>query len=274
LTDAQPAPLNTVNEDEDGCLYHYTTLDTFLKIISSTTLRATHISYMNDTTEQQILFDAFAKKLKERDAKLFERLDREEVRKEPFFVTCFSEDRGDRLSQWRAYGGSAGVCLGFNKKKLQSLVQAWKTSDSENLLEKIKYVSADSDGNLDEIVDAFVGSEPSKITFVKLPNWTLPDKVFFASTLVKHIAFKEEKEWRIVTTVDIYKVGYFARGALLAPYVELKFDEEQFRDVLSSVTIGPSSHREQTTASVERLLKQNGVRKSEVRASKIPYRGF
>jgi hypothetical protein len=38
-----------------------------------------------------------------------------------FFVVCFSEDGGDRLSQWRAYGGNSGVCLKLKKAGLQNL---------------------------------------------------------------------------------------------------------------------------------------------------------
>ena len=41
-----------------------------------------------------------------------------EYEKYPLYVICFSEDGGDRLSQWRAYGGISGVCMGFRKSAL------------------------------------------------------------------------------------------------------------------------------------------------------------
>jgi hypothetical protein len=43
-----------VNKDEDGFLYHYTSLRSFIGIINGESLWATDIKYMNDTMEHKL----------------------------------------------------------------------------------------------------------------------------------------------------------------------------------------------------------------------------
>jgi len=112
-----------------GFLYHYTSLQGLLGILSSRTLWASSIFYLNDTTEYLGAL-AIAEILQDRKAK-------EQPRDRfykflcgkkgfslvwtlggPPFVASFSE-KPDVLSQWRAYThGSAGVSVGFQTKNL------------------------------------------------------------------------------------------------------------------------------------------------------------
>jgi hypothetical protein len=120
-------------------LYHYTSQEGLLGIISSSSLWATNISYMNDATE----FDLFLGLIRDR---LFDELQNREMEALHFAesnptrslranhmkerahilwqitnkisgssicITCFCE-HGDLLSQWRGYtGGGYGYSLTF-----------------------------------------------------------------------------------------------------------------------------------------------------------------
>lgn len=54
MDDPQQEVQTPPNPDEDGFLYHYTSLKAFLGIIGSKTLRATDIKFMNDTMEHKL----------------------------------------------------------------------------------------------------------------------------------------------------------------------------------------------------------------------------
>ena len=113
MDDDQQRLRDLVNDDADGFLYHYTSLEALIGIATNKIFWASHIRYLNDTSEQDIMGQLVLKRIKQLDtagpngeAGEFEQwkilLDRDIER---FFVICFSEDGGDRLSQWRAYGG-------------------------------------------------------------------------------------------------------------------------------------------------------------------------
>ena len=47
--------VSVVDSDEDGFLYHYTSLEALIGIVNHRTLWASNIKYLNDTSEQTIL---------------------------------------------------------------------------------------------------------------------------------------------------------------------------------------------------------------------------
>ena len=106
MDDDQQKLRELVNDDADGFLYHYTSLEALNGIITNKTLWASHIKYLNDTSEQVILRELVNNRILDRLAALPNvRRDQWKVlvaRARELYVTCFSEDSGDRLSQWRA----------------------------------------------------------------------------------------------------------------------------------------------------------------------------
>lgn len=129
-----------------GLLYHYTTIEGLLGIIESSSLRASHVRYLNDQTEFKNAFDheyldVLIKSLdpqadKEGVATLYKMMMPPTDRYDTFLIS-FTDDEavsstdsvrpGDRLSQWRAYSnGSGGLSLGFDSS---ALVEGWTTCD-------------------------------------------------------------------------------------------------------------------------------------------------
>jgi hypothetical protein len=234
---------------------------------------ASHIKFLNDSSEQEILKNLTIDELlpllaTEKNSEAVNRLrlffDRVT---EPMFVICLSEDGGDRLSQWRAYGGNSGVCLAFKKQKLST----WCLEDLGEravTLEKIRYVSPEGDdltrATIENILEDLksLGADAS-----------LRTNIHIAGAIFKHKAFAEEQEWRLLIQTLDENVKHRTRGSLLVPYVEFSFGKA-LTDLLAVVTVGPILHKEQTAEAIKGLLKMNGFTSTEVRCSQTPYRGF
>src|ERR1700735_489409 len=100
------------NPDNTEYLYHYTTLEAFVSIIESSALWATHIRYLNDTSEQRLAWKLIRDRLQSLRGKGDERRNAnmeffcktlENPPHEDYYIASFSRDGGDRLSQWRGY---------------------------------------------------------------------------------------------------------------------------------------------------------------------------
>ena len=88
--------------------YHYTSVDTLLKIVTNQTWRFTNVNYMNDGNEFHFGWNLI-RTVEPRLAQI--ELDKIVL---PFWLTCFSKD-DDSFSQWAMYGdGGAGVAIGID----------------------------------------------------------------------------------------------------------------------------------------------------------------
>jgi hypothetical protein len=275
LDDDQQELRDLVNNDADGFLYHYTSLDALIGIAGGKILWASHIKYLNDTSEQDIMRQLLLKEIQELimadPHAAAEQIDQWRVLLdrdiEPFFVLCFSEDGGDRLSQWRAYGGTSGVCLKFNKSQLQGYCRA-STGDQAVALRKVRYVAPEGDPYLNAEIEKLLKDFGETASDVAIPV-----EVSIAGAFLKHQAFREEKEWRIIVPQSKRVLKHRVRGSLLVPYVELDV-KSHFADLLEAVIVGPISHREQTAKALQELLRGNGLSSIKVLCSDTPYRGF
>ncbi len=134
----------TNGRTEPKLLYHYTDQKGLLGIIENKCIWATHLRYLNDTSEGRIVFRVVLDELNSRvnsDAMMVSfgmqplkrsgKLECEDeeifsqglamsswVTSQDVFVTSFSA-KGNLLSQWRAYsGGSGGYSVGFLRSYL------------------------------------------------------------------------------------------------------------------------------------------------------------
>ena len=141
-------PQQTGNQPKpEGLLYHYTDQKGLLGIIRDKCIWATHLRYLNDTSEGKIVFPVVLDELNSRvnsDAMMLSfgmqplkrsgKIECEDeeilsqgvamlswVTSQDVFVTSFSE-KGNLLSQWRAYsGGSGGYSIGFSPGYLRAV---------------------------------------------------------------------------------------------------------------------------------------------------------
>ena len=276
MAEDQQTPLVPVNPDENGFLYHYTSLEAFASIIQNKMMWASDPRFSNDTSEQQIVKDLFLDKLRRRFEIYPPHLQNEasELLKtwrdrmdnaSPFFFTCFTEDGGDRLSQWRAYGGGSGICLAFDKEQLQKWLRAG-LPERIAILRSVHYISPYGDERLhielEEILDKFKDPEH---------NTELAADVHIRAAISKHRAFHEEKEWRVLIHSQNQRQRHRTRGALLVPYIELDFGEA-LTGLIAEVIVGPVAYRDQVAVATIGMLEANGFKSTEVRCSETPYR--
>ena len=187
------------------------------------------------------------------------------------YICCFSDEENDDLSQWRGYASDGtGLCIGFKKDKIQSLKDLCLKQGKINYLDKDK-IMEELEEKISTIIKDFddnkmsLEAEEIDASFIyKLVDMAFYDKVFY-----KNKSFKSEKEYRICFFDVIHE--YFidkenemlmdkmqkkytfqnettlsevrfreGRGAFI-PYREMKFTKEFFKEMLSSVTIGPKN---------------------------------
>lgn len=187
------------------------------------------------------------------------------------YICCFSDEENDDLSQWRGYASDGtGLCIGFKKDKIQLLKEARLKQNKINYLDKDK-IMEELEEKISPIIKDFddnimnLDAEEIDVSFIsKLVNETYYNRAFY-----KNESFKSEKEYRICffdylhegaigvadkalmknmqeryrfkngTTLSELKYRE-GRGAFI-PYREMKFTKEYFKEMLSSVTIGPKN---------------------------------
>lgn len=202
--------------DED-ILYHYCSMEAFIKIIESKKLRLGNVLQMNDPTELplrslnwvEFIYKQYEKEpfefkfyhdKKELDMKQYLDLmnyHQDIIKADSFFAFCMST-LADDLNQWRVYGDNGnGVCLGFDVNDIFNLIEE-DTSFTYNELEyedlqRISVLAAKS--ILSKIRDRFIANKNDDLYHI-LNNF-YSDLEFFILRY-KHPAYKAESEARLI----------------------------------------------------------------------------
>lgn len=219
-------------------IFHYTDSGGFQGILSTNTLWATHYRDLNDTTEVQFIREplqaaitgSFERLLRLKDplatrvrpgsapgiAKdLVDSLyhigiDRPEayLHTEPFITSFCShrdsyEQQHGLLSQWRGYGGTGGFCIVFDTELLGQLLAA-ETRSCYYVNASIQQVAyASEDAALEALFPDLISSCKVFLHEFVERNPKQPFENIFTSflrgaTVLKHQAFREEAEIRVV----------------------------------------------------------------------------
>lgn len=278
-------------------IYHYTSPEGVLGILTDHKLWLSEITYMNDESEIIYTFDllkntltqnsdrisqafkrAIEKRIKNRtqlSQTLFDYINRESI-----FVACFSTQK-DELSLWNYYtktGSMAGYNIGFDVNKLVKKVQSklkvmhhftygrticdkWK--QEEYLKEAIR--------KYNELYQNIKGKDKENVIN---SFWGL---IHIYSLFFKKEAFKNENEYRFVITEytdvlqknsKVFQINHRIQNGLIIPYIELDFDN----DSVSEITISPIIKQNHYKAGIESLLHQKGYNQTKVGISEIPLR--
>lgn len=284
-------------------LYHYCGTEAFVSLIRSRSIWLSSLSLANDTMEGRLV-NAAVMRLATRDeldAQARESLHESLAFMERFFDGlgfCLSED-GDLLSQWRGYADDArGVSVGFSRAYLNSLAASRRGEDRSGFaVYKVEYESDKHEAlveptyrELRKLIDAGA--------FRRRGSWSLLDsrsaeevaadddkiekahKALMFKVLelfprlyeLKASAFREEREWRLVSiftdrTSDSCK--FRASKGRVIPYREFELQELDVPPI-AEVVIGP---RHETPPDViKSLLRQAGFGNASVRRSDATYR--
>lgn len=186
---------------ESNVLYHYTDFRALDSILTNGELRVNNVLNMNDATEMLFfmkeLRDAIVKKLGD-DAEKVEavrtlfRRDEQLEFTHSAYAACFSRSRDD-AAQWERYGGHGrGICIGFRKDLLGTIVQ-WPLS-----LQAVSYYE-----NVQNhwLVDLFCGLAQSFDLHLDSPRaQQAMEKAWICSAAFKHPSFSSENEVRLIVS--------------------------------------------------------------------------
>jgi hypothetical protein len=275
-------------------VWHYTSGDGLIKILSSGTIFATQVSCLNDSTEirysASVLRTALSKLLPELPAgdrvsnfvKRFisflhddDKLPNHMVL--PIFVCCFSSLEDD-LSQWRSYGGGEnGYAIAIRAKYLEA---------PNSVAVKVNY-DPQPHSKLEENV------AQDTIEFYKegleagIPDW---DDVFLqvwdlslskVAPAIKDPGFIQDKEVRNVRLeypADVPNIQFLQRKTLMSRHLPMSFPAGGSNQAtgkpmlpIERVMVGPSRHKAVSGTSVQSLLRKLGYPDRMVRLSERPY---
>ena len=263
-------------------LFHYTSVGALQPIIESRSLRVTDNRYFNDASE---IANASARMVNALTTTVY-RI-REVPKSEwsqhfaryaalsPFldwlkdrlssaaavYVGCFTEN-GNLLSQWRGYcPPMKGISLGFDAGRLRAAADA-----QGFLLGKCIYDPAEQAAIATTLVEHLTGLLPENTPDSDYPNIAKdiePDLLRIAA-LMKHSAFAEEAEWRLVSPPhENYvepPIEYREGKSMLIPSFRFNLPRSAERSVeLHQVYVGPTLHANLSIASVSNYLSKAGA---------------
>ncbi len=277
-------------------LFHYCTVQTFHAVVSTGRVRLSSVRHANDETEGTLVAAAVARLAKGAllpDDEVSNLQRRAMVLEKQFdgMALCLSEE-GDLLSQWRGYADDGrGVAIGFDRTYLDELIRFSESTEGQNdhfdiSLYRAKYDEVEHDAAIKPLFDVLRSSHPIPLQRTPenenvhkmierievLQGIRLSLEAYDLVYSLKHRAFSEEREWRLLHHFDWERstaTGYQPRHGQLVPYVDLSLNSVPLPP-FSEVVLGPRH----TTPSdvIERFLEGYGHKSVSVRPSSSPYR--
>jgi hypothetical protein len=275
-------------------LYHYTSLAGAKGMIDSGFLHATEIRYFTDAAEMRHTVDKLTPETWFREGfgasntellrQLREWLSHRLTNGHMLYVGCFTAN-GNLLSQWRSYCPTArGVSLGFNPRQLMTCIshQGWRLGKciygeaeqgqlAERLLDEIEQLAKANGENTDP------SKRHPKNSFYDIFDSIETDLLLIAA-LLKHPAFHEEEEWRIVSPIVTNfveaNIDYREGPSMLVPFMNFQLPEIPDRHVdLEHVYLGPTPNQSISMNSLSNFLSKKGASpRKGLEYCGIPYR--
>ena len=280
-------------------IYHYTSPEGLLNILTTKKLWFSDIQYMNDESEITYTFKLLTDilhTLEERiDTSFYSEIVKyiekrtklptsftNYINRDSFFVACFSTEQ-DELSLWNYYtktGNMAGYNIGFNirlfiKEIKDQLKVMHHFIYGKTICEKEKQMEYIQEAILEyNVVYSNMKTQKDKQNTLK-SFWGL---IHIFSLFFKTESFKNENEYRFVITEYTYilhrdndrafQITNIIQNGIIIPCIEVSFS----KDVVSLITTSPTIKQDYYKAGVESLLHQNEYHQTKVEISKIPLR--
>jgi hypothetical protein len=279
--------LRLVPDSHPTTVYHYTSLEGLMGIVSNRSVWMTEFSYLNDRREVRYGLDLLLDEV----GAMLEGEITEQVRgllsawKEKLSasnnrvcMTSFSAD-DDSLSQWRAYGP---IAIGFPVYPLSLHV-------ADSRFQRVEY-NPDLQAKLVRVyVHHLVSAFEADMKWGRLersPNlYQTSDRLLELAVFFKHPAFRSENEYRLAY-IDLPNVlssfglesprrSFRAARGRLVPYVPstqvLDSADRSFPLEISEIVLGPESD-ELLDQGVREFLNEHGLDGVTVRRSTVPLR--
>ena len=274
-------------------VYHYCSVDTFLKIIQNKSLRLSDIGKSNDYSELIYIENM----IREEFEKIINTivLDNEERRKllylEEFsrntmldsinlYAVCFSEEK-DLLSQWRGYAdGGSGIAIGFSKDILEMVNEG----PYGLAFKQVCYAEKEQRKFARKEVQVILKTTQRKNLFGSFGE--VYENDIRNIGCMKQPGFSEEKEWRLCIGMSpaprIGRKGIFKnfilsevkvqciRGQIVS-YFDLSF-EKICNDFIKEIIIGPSSKVTESDIYTSLMINGFDANNIHITKSEITYR--
>jgi hypothetical protein len=279
--------ITSKHSEPDVILYHYTSPQATREILESGKIRASDARFLNDKSEINLTANLIRGALERRRASAATETESAAVKASftsidapsspSVFVSSFSAE-ADMLNQWRGYAPT-GFALGFSKNDLT--LNAGQCGYS---LVQVVYDKKLQEELVDRFVDMAINlwSAPPALK-IDVGDRTLAYSFAFnifrmrLTPFLKHHAFMEEKEWRLVSD-DFFiprstAKGSFVRGRYLIPYEEIPFKQASAPlSALKQIIIGPPSSDSVIEEGLIEALERNNYTKIRIIPSRIPFR--
>lgn len=283
------------NEVPEHLLFHYTSIESLLKIQSSEALFASHGYYLNDSQELLYGCGALRREVVRRMEESVERRSEEDVRffrcllrwldsfsgGYPIFIFSLSQ-QPDLLSQWRSYTRHGkGVAFGFSPQRMQSIL----ASNLGFRLARCLYTKEQHEHLVRVLLEMCLVSLDQHRAENERPLNDDQMRSFLEQyrgdflrvmAIIKHEAFSEEQEWRLISPyfprLSDCDLKFREGAAMLVPYIEVKLPQEQEPNLLFDIVVlGPSKHPNLAMSALSAFLFKSRAC-SHVRNVNIPYR--
>jgi hypothetical protein len=267
-------------------VFHYTNVHGLLGIVESGVLWATDYQFMNDSEEIRYVFRLAAGIAGDllraggghggAIAQTFLNTAitaAHPYADEPYYLLCFSEVENS-LSQWRAYGGAAGFCLGLPGDIARPDMVAVPPRQGQSSAISLIQVIYDRAAHIDyatkllllllevcrsPVLNGYPSPDLAVAGFIPF-YWGQLERVAYR---FKHPDFADEREWRLVTW-GAASPARFRAGPLLTPYIEVELDSAtrprpgRGTVPLRSVRHGPTQFPGEAMNALSRLLDSRG----------------
>lgn len=274
--------VNIVQMDNGDKLYHYTTSDALINIVTNKEFWITKWDYLNDMDELRVAEEVCEAILKEENVDLeVVKTIRKEINKIiceglSFFILSFSRNKDSQLL-WSNYANLDGLNLEidfdkFEKRlnhiiKWHGLVNYHLESQKECMRKTFhdELINVEDFGKIKSLndINMLTGKE-YEMLITHISVICVVYSMFF-----KREHFKGENEYRFVfSSVNKDGINFRSRNGLIIPYIKKKVEELDF---ITKITIGPTNKIDIATNGIRELLHHNES-EIEVAKSEIPLR--
>jgi hypothetical protein len=195
-------------------------------------------------------------------------------------AVCSLSENGDLLGQWRAYGRPGdSYAIGFDGSALAKELQqhrvflapcVYSDAEQKKAIERTLDVSL-ARASASGFKESDAAVSPISAELLKLVSSTAMGYIQTCA-LLKHPAFEDEREWRLVQLGGDFK--FRAGRSHLVPYAEFPLGLPFYQGLLTEIVIGPSPLPDVEEASLRWFLNECFGGSTPIRHSRAPYRAW
>jgi hypothetical protein len=272
-------------------LYHYTGIGSLLGMASSESVWASSISYMNDSKEivhacetvENVLRARFAFGERNEEYRFLQQFQNwtNSLKNTAHTIFVFSlSEKPSLLSQWRSYTPHGkGVSLQFSPAQVNFIAESsnlriarciYETGEQEEVISSL--ITRLLESFTQELPNIDISKRhPDQCYYGFINQYT--NEIFQVLTIIKHGAFEEECEWRLISPhypkLTDPKLKFREGASMLVPYIELPFGKSI--PFFEHIILGPSQHQNLSMSGLSMFISNQGISNS-VSNCVIPYR--